>query len=111
MSSRNEGTGHMTSNDFGATDFFGINVLGHFKDMSLASKCPLNFARGWDRPFPTKALENKQLKILSVRDKRQKKQCKKYRTHLYGFDFGEVPKKQGQDMLSSMKTHCIGVLC
>ncbi len=37
------------------------------------------------------ALENNKLKILSVSDK---KASKKYRTHLYGFDFGEVAKKQ-----------------
>ncbi len=50
----------MSSHDFGAADFYGINVLGHFKDVpdiSLASKCPLNFARGLDRPFPTKFLD------------------------------------------------------
>ncbi len=32
----------------------------------------------------------------------------KYRTQLYGFDFGEVAKKQGQDMLPSIETHCVG---
>ncbi len=33
---------------------------------------------------------------------------KKDKTHHFGFNFGEVAKKQGQDMLPSMETHCVG---
>ncbi len=29
-----------------------------------------------------------------------------YGTNLYGFAFGEVAEKQGQDMLHSMEMHC-----
>ncbi len=42
MSSSNERTGHMSSNDFEAADIFGINVLGHFKGMSWTCPLPQN---------------------------------------------------------------------
>ncbi len=42
MSSKNEKTGHLSSNAFGSADFFGINVLVHFKDMSQTCPWPQN---------------------------------------------------------------------
>ncbi len=32
----------MSSNDFGAADFFGVNVLGQFNDMSQTCHWPQN---------------------------------------------------------------------
>ncbi len=48
----------MSSNDFGAMDFFAKNVLGHKKDMSCVLKCVLKFSRGQNTPFPTKSVED-----------------------------------------------------
>ncbi len=42
MSSRNERTGYMSSNDFGVVDIFGVNVLGLLKDMSWTCPWPQN---------------------------------------------------------------------
>ncbi len=57
MSSNNERTGCISSNDFGSSNSFEKccgTFLGYVPDMSSVKKRPLNFARGWDRPLPTK---------------------------------------------------------
>ncbi len=55
------------------------------------------------------ALNSKQLQ--NMLENEIKKISKKYRTNLYGFEFGEVAEKQRQDMLPSMETHCARIHC
>ncbi len=57
----------------------------------------------------SEAFDNKQLK--NKLEKKLKMISNTYRTNLYGFEFGEVAEKQGEDMLPSMKTHCARVHC
>ncbi len=54
------------------------------------------------------SLQHLRTSLWKFVSKRQSNRCKKYITQLYGFDFGEVAKKQGQDMLPSMETHWTG---
>ncbi len=59
MTSRNERTGHMSSNDFEAADFFAKMPWDIKKTCPGHILCPqmcLKFSRGRGRPLPTKVL-------------------------------------------------------
>ncbi len=66
MSSKNERTGQMSSNDFGAADIFEKMPWDIFRTCPrhvLCQKMSPKFYRGWGGPLPTKM--NRQLSKLN----------------------------------------------
>ncbi len=103
MSSSYKDTGNMSSTDFWNRDFkrkCPVTSQGHVLVVFYVLKCVLKFSKGLDQPLSTKVSETRWLdfKVKPIKVN----VC----IDLNWFEFGEIWKKQRQNMLSTMKTHC-----